>query len=336
MPLAKDALSTNAMGGTELMKHRMVQELGEEELDSFQIFISRVQEDLDPDKIKIYWHQDLPEDPACDILRDKGWEKFDYFVFNSAWQMQMFNLYHGVPYSRSIVLMNAIDPIDAEAVKNKPKDKIKLIYHSTPHRGLELLVPVFEKLCEKHDDIELDVYSSFKIYGWEERDKQYAQLFERCKTHPKINYYGSVPNAEVKAALANAHIFAYPSIWVESSCIALMEAMSAGLICCHSNLGALIDTSGGITRMYQYDENPNAHATRFYGVLDQAIEDVRDGRSEAEGGYVKFYADNRFNWERRAMEWKAFIHMLKALKERGELPRPAPSGPMFVYNTTQS
>lgn len=330
MPLAKDALSTNAMGGTELMKYRMVKEIGEEALEPFQIFVSRVHEELDPDKIKIYWHQDLPEDPSCDHLRDKGWEKFDYFVFNSAWQMQMFNLYHGVPYSRSIVLMNAIDPID---VGEKPKDTIRLIYHSTPHRGLELLVPVFEKLCEKHDDIELDVYSSFKIYGWEERDKQYEALFDKCKTHPKINYYGSVPNEEVKAALAKAHIFAYPSIWVESSCIALMEAMSAGLVCCHSNLGALIDTSGGITRMYQYDENANAHASRFYGVLDQAIQDVRAGRSDAEASYVKFYADNRFNWERRAMEWGAFIQMLNALKDRGELPRKQQAGPMFVYNT---
>lgn len=331
MGLAKDSLSTNAMGGSELMKYRMLQELGEEALEPFQIFVSRVHEELDPDKIKIYWHQDLPEDPACEILRDKGWQKFDYFVFNSAWQMQMFNLYHGVPYSRSMVLMNAIDPIKVE---EKPKDVIKLIYHSTPHRGLELLVPIFEKLCETHDDIELDVYSSFKIYGWEERDKQYEQLFDRCKNHPKINYYGSVPNEEVKAALAKAHIFAYPSIWVESSCIALMEAMSAGLICCHSNLGALIDTSGGITRMYQFDENVNHHAARAYGVIEQAIIDIREGRTEGETGYTKFYADNRFNWTRRAAEWKAFIGMLKSLKDRGELPRK-PEAPMFVYNTTK-
>ena len=78
---------------------------------------------------------------------------------------------HGVPYSESIILRNAIDPIE---VGEKPKDTIRLIYHSTPHRGLELLVPVFEKLCETHDDIELDVYSSFKIYGWEERSEEHT------------------------------------------------------------------------------------------------------------------------------------------------------------------
>lgn len=331
MALAKDELSKNAMGGSELMKYRLVQELGEEALEGFQIFVSRVHEDLDPNKIKIYWHQDMPEDPSCDILRDKGWQKFDYFVFNSAWQMQMFNLYHGVPYGRSMVLMNAIDPITIP--EDKSNDTIRLIYHSTPHRGLELLVPVFEELCKHHNDIELDVYSSFKIYGWEERDKQYADLFERCKEHPKINYYGSVPNEEIKAALSRAHIFAYPNIWRETSCIALMEAMSAGLVCCHPNYGALIDTSGGITRMYQWDEDMNAHATRFYGVVNQAIEDVRSGKTEGETNYVKFYADNRFNWSRRALEWKAFIQMLNAMRARGEMPRPAPTE-VFSYSTT--
>lgn len=329
MPIAKDSLSSNAKGGTELMKFRLLQELGEEALKDFQIFVSRVEEPLDPNKIKIYWHQDLPQDPACSHLANGGWKQYDYFVFNSNWQMQIFNLVLGIPYYKSIVLQNAIDPIE---VGEKPTDKVTLIYHSTPHRGLQLLVPVFEKLCEKYDDIELDVYSSFKIYGWEERDKQYEQLFQKCKEHPKINYYGSVPNEDIKKALANAHIFAYPNIWVESACIALMEAMSAKLVCVHPNYGALMDTSGSITRMYQWDEDPNHHAGRFYNVVDRAIQDIKSGASKAEVEYGKFYADNRFNWARRIQEWKALLAMLKQMKETGEL-KNREEKVEFVYKT---
>lgn len=329
MPIAKDSLSQKAMGGTELMKHRLVKELGEEYLSDFQIFVSRVEEDLDPNKIKIYWHQDLPQDPACSHLADGGWKKFDHFVFNSHWQMQMFNLYLNIPYYKSIVLQNAIDPISEE---EKPTDKIKLIYHSTPHRGLQLLVPVFEKLCEKYEDIELDVYSSFKIYGWEERDVQFQALFDKCKNHPKINYYGSVANEEVKKALAKAHVFAYPSIWTESSCISLIEAMSAKLVCVHPNYGALIDTSGGVTRMYQWDEDANMHAGRFLVVLERAINDVKNKMHESEVTYGKFYADNRFSWQRRINEWKAYLNMLKKMKAEGD-PFTRVSKEEFVYNT---
>lgn len=312
MPLAKDTLSSKAMGGSELMKFRLAQELGEEFLNDFQIFVSRVEEPLDPDKIKIYWHQDLPWDPACDHLKNDGWKKFDYFVFNSNWQMNIFNMVLGIPYFKSIVLNNAIDPIEP---LEKPTDKIKLIYHPTPHRGLELLVPVFEALCNEHDDIELDVYSSFKIYGWEQRDEQYKQLFDRCKEHPKINYYGSVSNEQIKKALAEAHIFAYPNIWVESSCIALMEAMSAKCVCVHPNLGALYDTGGGITRMYQWDEDKNIHASKFANVLSQTINDVREKRHLNEIEFIKVYADAKFNWNKRLIEWKTLLQSLKKMKE---------------------
>jgi glycosyltransferase involved in cell wall biosynthesis len=332
MPLAKDELSKNAMGGSELMKYRLVQELGEEFLSDFQIFVSRVQEDLDSNRIKIYWHQDMPMDPAAAHLKDGGWEKYDYFVFNSDWQMNMFNLYLGVPYHKSIVLQNAIDPISQSMIdEEKDDEKIRLIYHSTPHRGLNILVPVFEKLAEKHDDIVLDVYSIFKIYGWEDRDKEFDKLFQKCKDHPQINYVGSVPNPEVKKALAKAHIFAYPNTWLETSCIALMEAMSAACVCVHPNWGALYDTSGHVTRMYQYDEDSNRHARRFYGVLEEAIADVRNNRVQEETTYGKIYADTRFTWQRRILEWKAFLGMLKEMKKQGQLGAPKPLKQAFEY-----
>jgi hypothetical protein len=38
--------------------------------------------------------------------------------------------------------------------QEKPKDKIVLVHHSNPQRGLSLLVDVFERLCEEYDNIE--------------------------------------------------------------------------------------------------------------------------------------------------------------------------------------
>ena len=140
-------------------------------------------------------------------------------------------------------------------------------------------------------------------------------MFERCKNHPKINYHGSVPNTEIRAALQKADIFAYPNIWIESSCISLIEAMSAGVICVHPNYGALYDTSGGITRIYGWDEDPNRHAGKHYAMLDNAIEQVKTGAHIEEANYVKSYADLRFNWNRRAMQWKTLLEQLKSQRQ---------------------
>jgi glycosyltransferase involved in cell wall biosynthesis len=175
---------------------------------------------------------------------------------------------------------------------------------------LALLVPVFEELCKKHPNIYLDVFSSFKIYGWPDADKQYEHLFERCKNHPNIVYHGFATNDKVRECLQNAHIFAYPSIWQECNSRALIEAMSAGALCLHPNLAGLSDTSGNLTSMYQFEEDHNKHANLFYHLLDQAIQIVNQENTQNYLRFVKNYADYRFNINRIAEQWQSMLQVL--------------------------
>lgn len=300
---ATDELSANANGGTELMKRGLEQRLDPELLKHFHITASRYRGG-DPDKINLYWLHDLPGDPESAHLANGGWNNFEKLIFVSNWQFQAYQLYYGLPWYKCIVLQNAIDPIP---VTQKSKDKIKLIYNTTPHRGLELVVPVFDALCKRFDNIELDVFSSFKAYGWEERDAPYAELFEMCKQHPKINYHGYQPNEVVRAALAEAHIQAYPSIWSETSCIALMEAMSAGCLCVHPNFAALPETSANWTWMYQWHQDKRDHANMFYGYLSNAIENYWTESVQTRVAGQKSYADVFYGWELRKHQWNALL-----------------------------
>ncbi|MBM3208168.1 MAG: glycosyltransferase family 4 protein [Chlamydiae bacterium] len=316
MSIDPSFFSTKAKGGTELMKFRLIQELGIEAFDLFQLFVSQVNRPIDPSKISLYWIHEMPDYFPCKILENRGWNKFDYLIFTSDWQLHNFQMKFGIPFYKSKVLKNAIDPLPN---LKKAEDKIRLIYHSTPHRGLDLLVPVFTRLCEKHSDIELHVYSSFQIYNQSRFDANFKSIFDICKSHPNIRYFGSVSNQEVKMALCKAHIFAYPSIWHEVSCIALMEAMSAGLVCVHPNLAGLIDTSGGITRMYHWQENHNDHKQVFHDMLDKAICDVRDNLHQSEVSFVKEYADRRFTWSLRTNEWKEFLNQAKIKNNKSKV-----------------
>ena len=335
MPLAKDNLSTNAFGGTEIMKNAIISRLPTELTDQFQIFVSRVQEPLNPDLIKIYWNHDLPDDPLADEpLRNNGWKKFDALVFVSLWQQSGFQARYNIPHFKCTTLCNSIVPFDIVG-KPDPNENVNLIYHTTPHRGLEILVPVFEKIAETDKNITLDVYSSFDIYGWPERNKPFEPLFESCKDHPQINYHGFQPNEVVREALQKSHIYAYPSIWIETSCMSLMEAMSARNYCVHSNLGALWDTGGGLTRMYAFDEDRNMHAHRFMANLLRAIEDVRKNSNTFELDFIKNYADSRFNLDNRVNQWKNYLEALLQLKSAGALNnRDKASTPeRFIYKT---
>lgn len=299
-----DELSKNAMGGTELMGHALYKHVDPELLNQFQIIRSRVRE-LDPTKKKILWLHDLANDPEARHLSiPKERQKFDKLVFVSHWQQQQYNTILGVPYSAGVVIENAIVPLErADRVND---GTVRLIYHSTPHRGLELLVPTFELLAEKYP-ITLDVYSSFDLYGWPERNAMYQKLFDRCKAHEKINYHGTVSNDEIRKALQSAHMFAFPSIWPETSCLCLMEAMSAGVACIHPNYAALPETAGGMTWSYPWTENTQDHVQMFAGILEAGIQNMLTHLERPTPNIVSTVANYRFSWEARKQQWETLL-----------------------------
>lgn len=261
-------LSKQARGGTEMMRERLLNAVPSELLDKFAIHFSRPRQIYDDVKNVFYAH-DLAQDTENKILLDGGWEKFSKFIFVSHWQRDQYIMTYGIPYSKCAVIENAIE-MEFEYTE-KAQDTIKFIYHTTPHRGLELLYPIFNELSKEFDNIHLDVFSSFEIYGWKERDKQYQSLFEKLSAHPKITYHGSKSNEEVLTALKQAHIFLYPCIWTETSCIAMIEAIRSGCTVIHPNLGALPETSNGVSIMYDYTENHTDHANLAYGITKKLL-----------------------------------------------------------------
>lgn len=310
--IIRNELTKNAKGGTEQMAERLYNSLPKELLKPFQIICSRVRE-LDNSKIKILWCHDLAVDPeAKKVLEFGGHKKFDYIVFVSYWQRDQFIIWYNIPYSKTIVLQNAIEMFDEGYDESRVKNSIiKFIYHTTPHRGLKLLVPAFSALAEKYDNIHLDVYSSFSVYGWEGNDLPFSKLFDTIKTHPNMTYHGGVENSVVRTALSNADVYAYPCIHLETSCISLMEAMAAGVICIHPNYAALPETAAGCTMMYNYHEDEQQHLNIFYMQLIHLMENINKEHNiyDMKSQMAQEYATIFYNWNTRVAQWKAFLEM---------------------------
>lgn len=298
-------------GGTEMIAAEIRKRVQPDVLDKFNIIHSRVRdENISKDKPNILVLHDTWDDPESEHLAKKeSRERFKKLVFVSSYQQASYNIGRGVPYADGLVMQNAIEPIDLKE-DDKKSSIIKLIYHTTPHRGLELLVPVFEKLCEHFDNIHLDVYSSFSIYGWTARDKEYEKTFERIRAHPKMLYHGYKPNEVIREALQQAHIFAYPNIWPETSCISVIEAMSAGCNVICPNFSALPETCANFATMYPFHEDYNRHANLFANILALAITDYWNENNQNKLKFQKIYFDNYYNWNLRGAQWNAFLKSL--------------------------
>lgn len=333
MPIAFNEINEKANGGTEAMARKLNSLFTKEELDHVQIIPSRVRS-LDDNKVRIFWCHDLPEDgESTRVLENDGWKNFERIVFVSHWQKERYIQYYRIPYERCIVLQNAIDPI-TDIVKPDPKEKIKIIYHTTPHRGLHLAYTAIDKVVEKYPQIEFNVFSSFKIYGWEERDKHYENLFKAIDSHPNMVYHGTVSNDDVRRELSQSHIFAYPSIWPETSCISLIEAMSAKCLCIHPDLAALPETAANWTYMYNFSENEKNHCALFASCVENGCNSLlsdADSLNLRLSGQ-KSYADLYYSWDMRKIQWG---QLLEALKEADVYPviKNKINQNEFVYRT---
>jgi len=303
-------LNANANGGTEMMQRGLYERLPDDIKDEVQIICSRVR-NIDTHRPTILWLHDLFMDPEAQHLSDENSRKrFDRLVFVSDWQWNTYHLAHGIPHAEAVTFKNCIEPIPTHTKQN---DRINLIYHTTPHRGLEILVPVYKELSKKYgDSVHLDVYSSFNAYGWPQRDEPYKELFEEIEQHDHMTYHGYQPNDVVRKAIEEAHIFAYPSIWQETSCIAAMEAMSGGLGVVCPAYAALPETTANLGYMYQFHHDPNVHANIFASALNSVVDLFQNNYENIVNRlqFQKAYADNFYNWDIRAKEWETLIRKI--------------------------
>ena len=304
MFIEENDISKAANGGTEISKRSLGARVDQELAKDFQIIPSRIRE-LQEKKIRVYWAHDLPEDPEVAKLNR---DLFHKIVFSSNWQMNEFLLKLGHPWDdKNMVIETPLDPLDYQ--KKDFTDGVNLVYFSTPQRGLNLLFPIVDELS-KHHKIKLHVFSSFKIYGWED-PPEYKSLFGDIAKHPHMVYHGAVDQETLRAFLVkDAHVLAYPCTWKETSCRVLFEAMSAGLMCVHPNLGALPDTSGGLTTMYQFNADPNIHAHMHYAYLAHAVQAVTSDQAQAYLRFVKEYADVRFDIRKTTDQWNGLMRDL--------------------------
>ena len=239
-------------------------------------------------------------------------DKLDWIVFNSNWNFEKYVYQFKIPENKSVVIKNAIEKVDFQ---EKPKDKINLIYHTTPWRGLVHLLKVFKSL--NLEKVELNICSSTKIYGKKFDDKlgkTYKNIFNECKNTKNVNYFGFVDNKKVIELLKKMHIFTYPSIWPETSCIAAIESMAAGCEVVVTNLGALYETCSPFGTLVGFDRNFDNLEKRYSKVLLSSIKNYWSDENQNKLKLLRETINATYSWDVRSIEWKNFFNETRKLK----------------------
>lgn len=263
----------NSYGGTENMARLFMKYVPKESYKNFQIHVSKVTQPVDESKIQILWEMDN----HCDQDTPVGKHHFDEYVFISDWQRREFIREHNLPFEKTSVIETAIDFVPDLTIQ-KPTDKINFVYASVPDRGLDVLYEVFDLLTKKYDNLNLTVFSSYKLYAWDDVDHHYSWLLDRVKSHKNITYRGYEPDFnEVLKAKYNSHFFVFPCTWIENSGISLIESLACGCVCVHTDFNAHPETSEGRSVSYTMPATKEAHVEVCYNITDQLIQRYLDG-----------------------------------------------------------
>jgi len=310
----------NPKGGTEIQLEELTKRLPKHYWDKISITTSVPEKtQIDPARLNILWQKNSYDQPNLRpwFLQKENHVKYDWYVFNSHWNYEKFRLHFDVPTHRCIVIKNALPKFKWQPKKYyKEGDTLKLIHQCTPWRGLNVLLAAMHFL--KDEDVTLDVYSSTQIYGdqfKQQNDKYYEPMYEHARSMKNVNYKGYAPQQELFQALQDSHVFAYPSIWEETSCNSAIEAMAAGNAALVTNFGALFETCNDYGFYVNYDKNAKNLAVEYAQnvkylkrILPQKM--IINRLENQRQHFLHFY-----DWNQRIKEWIAFLN--NALQQKG-------------------
>jgi glycosyltransferase involved in cell wall biosynthesis len=305
----------DSYGGSENQLRSLLMHLPDESFKDINLILNNANHDLiEKSKINILWMHHFVNQKEAKNLGSKDFvNKLDWIVFNSNWNFEKYVYQFKIPENKSVVIKNAIEKVD---FKEKPKDKINLIYHTTPWRGLVHLLKIFNNL--NLENVELNVCSSTIIYGKKFDSvigKNFEKVFNECKNTKNVNYIGFLENKKIIELLKKMHIFTHPSIWPETSCIAAIESMAAGCEVVTTNLGALYETCSPFGTFVNFDRNFNNLEKRFSKILTNSIKNYWSDENQNKLKLQRESINATYSWGVRSVEWKNFFNEARGIKD---------------------
>ena len=298
-------------GGTEIQLEYLHKYVSKELLDKVEITTSIPEKTpINATKTNILWvHNSYDQPNLYPWFKNKlNHRKYDWYVFNSHWTYEKYRMIFDIPTDISLVIKNGFD--DDLIVKSefKPKEKLKLVYTSTPWRGLDVLLSAMEQI--KTDKVELDIYSSTQIYGDHFKqisDNQFTALYDKAKTIKNVNYKGYLNHKELMKVLHTYDCYIHPSTFEETFCLAAMESLAAGLVTVTTDLGALYETCAEFPIYVPYLKDKEALSKQFAGAIDILPDFVNSINEDAMKFQMQYYRQF-YHWNVIKTYWERFLN----------------------------
>lgn len=221
-----------------------------------------------------------------------------------------------------------------EVLANSPvRNPKRLIFASSPDRGLLPLLLIFQRAKELVPDLELHVYYGFNnmetAAKWiaqrapNKADKPSAAEYNLAKLKDALDMHGVTVHGrtaqpELARAWAESGIWCHPSSFTETSCITCMDAQALGAIPITLPIWAVGENvKHGVFVDGPVDTCPLTRARYTWELVKMATDPARQDAIRKE---MMPWAQSHFDWERFVTQWEEWAVTDMVAKDIADLP----------------
>jgi glycosyltransferase involved in cell wall biosynthesis len=235
-------------------------------------------------------------------------EKITKIFALSKWQRDLFPL---VPEEKFMVTGNGVDQDDIKEVQRMlrvgiiKRNPYRLIYASSPDRGLKCLLKLFPYIKKEVPQAELDIF-----YGWHVWDTMYENNPEMMAEKKEIVdlmeqdgvvFHDRIGQKDILKEYAKSSILAYPSEFTEISFIGGMKAQALGAIPVTTNVAALDETIQFGLKVDSKKIYTDITAQKEW--VSAVIDLLKNPPTEEQRKDMMDWAKNKLSWDKIINNW---------------------------------
>lgn len=205
------------------------------------------------------------------------------------------------------IRLDLIEAIEKEGIVRNPK---KLIYASSPDRGLELILTDWFRIREFVPDAELHVfYGRNNMHKMMERGADYLKpldaSLDKLKNQPGVVWHGRINQPDLIREMFSAGVWWYPSDWRETSCIQCMEMQACGVTPVTNRLWAVGEN---VYHGVMLNGIPQIDNLVRMSLVHEVIRLLKEPMPDAERQEMSQDARDTFNWEKFVTQFEGFAN----------------------------
>lgn len=239
-------------------------------------------------------------------------ERIDTIVGLTNWHTDHMSRLYGIPPDKFSIVPNGIE-LDLYDLNKRREDadELRLIWSSSPDRGLGTLISLWPTIKKYYPSSRLDIF-----YGWNLIDmsiKRGNPYHIRLKQDILGNIallggesggifqHGRVPQSELAEWQLQAHVWPYPTDFMETFCITAIEMQAAGVVPVTSRLAALNEVVANKELMIEGWPLNTTYQNRWLRVFESVVEGSEEYQSELQLSGRAFA--EQFTWDAAYTKW---------------------------------